>query len=647
MSHRLQAVLVAAALLPAGESGLANAADTRARHGPGAAVEVVEKTIPELQAAMQSGAVTSRRLVELYLARIEAYDRRGPRLQAMISLNPRALETADALDRERAERGPRGPLHGIPIVVKDNFDTADMPTTAGSLALAALRPAEDAFQVRKLREAGAVILGKTNLHELASGITTISSLGGQTRNPYDPSRNPGGSSGGTGAAVAASFAAAGMGSDTCGSIRIPAAHNALVGLRPSFGLASRSGVIPLSHTQDVAGPLARSVTELAIMLDATVGPDPADPTTKLSEGHIPRSYRDALGGDGLEGARIGILTSLFGTAPEDDEVARVVRKAIDEMQKAGAETLEVAIPGLDDLLRDSAVIDAEFKFDLADYLARFPNPPVRSLGDILERGLYDAALETSFRRRNAVEQRESESYRKALVKRRATLEAVLAALEEHRLTAIAYPTIRRKPSAVGETQRGTNCQLSATTGLPALSVPAGFTDDGLPVGVELLGPAFSEPELLRLAFAHEQASRHRRPPATTPPLVRGSAPAPIAFEAVATAGSETPPAASSAGLRGRFRFDLTTGALEYSVTASGVSPQDVLAASIHRGAPGKSGAAVVRVLGPRETAGSGTLTLSARDRAELQAGALYMRLYTRSRPAGAARAQLAPPGAGR
>src|SRR6185436_16036061 len=257
--------------------------------------DVAEATIDQPQQAMAAGQVTSAQLVDLYFARIDAYDKTGPKLNAILWLNPRARAEAEALDRERAARGPRGPLHGIPIVIKDNYDTADMPTPAGSKALDGAMAARDAFQVRKLREAGAVIVGKTNLHEFARGITTISSLGGQTRNPYDPTRNPGGSSGGTGAAVAANFAAAGMGSDTCGSIRIPAANNNLVGLRGTQGLSSRTGIVPLSSTQDIGGPIARSIPDLAVMLDAVVGADPADASTAVSNGHIPPSYRAALG----------------------------------------------------------------------------------------------------------------------------------------------------------------------------------------------------------------------------------------------------------------------------------------------------------------------------------------------------------------
>src|SRR5215510_6180623 len=291
--------------------------------------EVYEQSITDLQAAMSSGRVTSRGLVDSYLARIAAYDQAGPRLNAILLVNPRARDEADAMDRERADKKLRGPLHGIPVLIKDNYDTADMPTSGGALGLATLQPPADAFQVKRLRDAGAVILGKTTMHELAAGITTISSLTDQTRNPYDLNRVPGGSSGGTGAAIGASFAAAGMGSDTCGSIRIPAANQNLVGLRGTQGLSSRTGVMPLSSTQDIAGPLARSVTDLAIMLDATVGADPADPVTAESAGKIPKSYRDALDAAGLKGARIGVLRALWGNAPEDDEVAGIVRKALD------------------------------------------------------------------------------------------------------------------------------------------------------------------------------------------------------------------------------------------------------------------------------------------------------------------------------
>ncbi|MBI4519240.1 MAG: amidase, partial [Gemmatimonadetes bacterium] len=361
--------------------------------------EVFEATIPQLQAALESGRVTSVDLVEAYLTRIEAYDRGGPLLNSIIRINPNARAEARALDEERQASGPRGPLHGIPIILKDNYDTADMPTTASSLALAGLIPPDDAFQVRKLREAGAVILAKSNLHELAMGITSISSLGGQTRNPYDPLRNPGGSSGGTGAAIAASFAAVGWGSDTCGSIRIPSAHNALVGLRPTKGLSSVAGIIPLAHTQDVGGPMARTIMDLAIALDATIGPDPGDPATAALQGRTLPRFVAALDSGALRGARLGVLRELFDDPPADEEVARVVGAAIAQMEALGAEVVNVTIPELRGLLSGASVIDDEAKDDLADYLAGNPAAPVRSLDEIVERGLFHEALEATFRRR--------------------------------------------------------------------------------------------------------------------------------------------------------------------------------------------------------------------------------------------------------
>mgnify|MGYP001593183498 CR=1 FL=1 len=593
--------------------------------------EVHEQSIVDLQAAQAAGRVTARGLVDSYLARIQAYDQAGPRLNAVVTINPRAREEADALDRERAEKGARGPLHGIPILIKDNYDTADMPTSGGSLGLATLQPAADAFQVRKLRQAGAVILGKTTMHELAAGITTISSMTNQTRNPYDLMRVPGGSSGGTGAAVGASFAAAGMGSDTCGSIRIPAANQSLVGLRGTHGLSSRTGVMPLSSTQDIAGPLARTVTDLAIMLDATVGPDSADPITADGASHIPKSYRDALTPGGLQGARIGVLRALFGTAPEDDEVASLVRKALDGMKAQGAEVIEITVPGMEDLMRDSSVIADEFKFDLAAYLAKQPNAPVKSLGEIIERGLHHDQLDATFRLRNSPEKRETEHYRQAFVKRRALRAAVLATLEEQRIDALAYPTLRRKPTLIGEAQGGTNCQLSATTGLPAISMPAGFTTDGLPIGLELLGGTFQEATLLKFAYGWEQSAKPRRAPFSTPPLVNGTAPPPVSFDLAVGAGTV------------KFTYDRTTGALRYDATTAALGTDRVVGLTLQRSIDGKPGPIVAHILAPNQIAGSGTISMRGRDREDLVAGTLYAHFYTRQAPLGAGRTPIRIP----
>ncbi|MGH7551661.1 MAG: amidase, partial [Longimicrobiales bacterium] len=489
---------------------------------PSSGFDVHEATIADLQAALAARRVTSVQLVDAYLARIRAYD---PALASIIRLNDAARSEAGRLDAERTGGRVRGPLHGIPILLKDNFDTRDMPTTAASIALAGSVPPDDATITRRLREAGAIILGKTNLHELASGITTISSLGGQTRNPYDTTRNPGGSSGGTGAAIAASFAAIGYGTDTCGSIRIPSAFNALFGLRPTKGLASIDGVIPLSHTQDVAGPLARTVADLAIGLDVIVGVDPADPATKILEGRPTPRFADALRTDALRGARIGVLTSYFGDAPEDREVGDIVRQSLERMKQQGAEIVDVEIPRLDSLLSGSSVIDHEFKFDLIDYLANTPNAPIDSIGDILARGLHHTALETSLRRRNGAAARETEAYERARGRRAAARDSVIRFLDRERIDALAYPTMRRKPALIGETQGGGTCQLSASTGTPALAMPAGFTRDGLPIGIELLGRPLDDVKLVAYAFAYEQATHPRRPPALTPPLVAGRAPA--------------------------------------------------------------------------------------------------------------------------
>ena len=479
--------------------------------------DVTEKSIPELAAAMRTGATTSKRLVEAYLARIEAFDQQGPALNAIIAINPRALDQADALDRERAARGPRGPLHGIPIVLKDNFDTADMPTTAASIALKGSRPARDAFQVKKLRDAGAVVVAKSNLHELARGITTISSLGGQTRNPYDPTRNPGGSSGGTGAAIAANFAAVGMGTDTCGSIRYPAAHNNLVGVRATMGLSSRSGIVPLALSQDVGGPIGRSVTDVALVLDATVGADPDDPVTAKSAGRIPSSYTTALDADGLRGARLGIFLPLFGTAPDDQRAASVVRAAVQRMEQKGAQTVDVATPAMP-TEGDVSLIRFEFKFHLNAYLARTPGAPVHSLAEILDKQLFHPSLEQPFRRSNEVVTLDSDEYKTMAAKQAQLREALLKAMDDHRVVALVYPTLRRTAAKIGEPQTGGNCHASAATGLPAVTVPAGFADDGMPVGVELLGRPFAEADLLKLAYAFEQATHFRRLPPLTPQL---------------------------------------------------------------------------------------------------------------------------------
>jgi len=488
---------------------------------PPAGFEVSEKTIDALSRALIAGEVTSRQLTEQYFARIKAYDKQGPAINAMIALSGRAFEDADAMDRERAAGRSRGPLHGIPVVIKDNYDTLDMPTTAGSRALEGSMAGRDAFQVRRLRAAGAVIVGKTNLHEFARGITTVSSLGGQTRNPYDVTRNPGGSSGGTGAAVAANFAAAGMGSDTCGSIRYPSAENSLVGLRPTMGLSSRAGIVPLALSQDVGGPMARSVADVAAVLDATAGADPDDPVTARGAGKIPPSplsYAKLLDAAALRSAKLGVWLPLFGEAQEDQRAGSVVRTAIREMQSAGAQAIDVQSSDPPTEADGVAIIRYEFKFDLNAYLAKTPAAPVRTLADVIARGVIHPSLETAFRRSNEVATLDSDEYR-AIVARNARLkDSIVKLMDDRNVVALVYPTMRRTSAKIGEPQLGGNCAASAATGLPAVTVPAGFADDGMPVGVEFLGRPFAEADLLKLAYSYEQQTHHRRPPSLTPPL---------------------------------------------------------------------------------------------------------------------------------
>jgi amidase len=489
----------------------------------GSAVQVHEAGVLELQAAMARGDATAVGLVDAYLARIAAFDQAGPTLNSIIQLNPEARAQAAQLDQERARGQVRGPLHGIPILLKDNYNTRDLPTTGASIALRGVIPPQDATVVRRLRDAGAVILGKTNLHEFAYGYLTISSLGGQTLNPYDPTRVPGGSSGGTGAAIAASLATLGYGSDTCGSIRIPAAFNALFGLRPTKGLTSIAGIMPLAHTQDVVGPLARTVTDLAIGLDAILGDvDPADPATRIMAGRSLPRFQEALRADALTGVRIGILTNYFGEAPEDREVGELVERALRGLARQGAVVVDVALPELDALLAGTSVIAAEFKFDIDDYLAAVPAAPVRSLDEIVQRELHHPAIAASLRTSNAATSREADGYLRSLERQIAAREAVIRFMDAERLDALAYPASRRPPAAVGEPQRGVNCQLSAATGLPALAAPAGYVD-GLPIAFELLGRPLDDARLVGLAFAYERASQPRRSPPSTPPLAAGAA----------------------------------------------------------------------------------------------------------------------------
>ncbi|MCY3601259.1 MAG: amidase family protein [Gemmatimonadetes bacterium] len=639
ITRRLAWGLVLAAGVPSAARLSAQTADAAGS----APFEVWEASIPELQAALESGRASSVGLVDAYFARIAAYDRAGPTLNAIIRLHPTAREQARRLDAERAAGRVRGPLHGIPILLKDNYDTFDMPTAGSTVALAGWTPADDAFQVRKLREAGAIILAKTNMHELAAGITSISSLGGQTRNPYDPARNPGGSSGGTGAAVAASFGAVGWGSDTCGSIRIPSSVHNLVGLRPTKGLSSIDGLIPLSHTQDTGGPLARSVMDLAIALDATVGADAADPATEAMRGREPIGFRVALDAGSLAGARIGALTEWLSDSGAEAPVTATVRAALDAMAAAGAEIVDVEIPEQDSLLANTGVIGHEFAVDLAEYLAAPGGAPVASLGEIVELGLHHEQLDGTFRRRSEAGPRDEAAYAETLERQAALREAIVAFMDAERLDAIAYPTLRRDPARIGSPPVGGTCQLAAHSGLPAVSAPAGFTRTGMPTGVELIGRPFDDARLVSFAYALERAIEPRRAPRRTPPLVDGRAPEPLRFSVAGDGGWAGRPAAPR--LHGSFSLDLPRGTLRYVISTSGLGSADAHAIVLQRRGSGTRPNAVVRRLsGPGHTSAEGTLTLSAADMDDLLAGRFELALYTADRPRGAVRLVLSPEG---
>ena len=605
-----------------------------------AQVEVVGATISELQEAMASGRTNSARITAAYLARIDAYDQRGPSLNAMVWLNPNAIAEAEALDRERSTTGPRGPMHGIPVILKDNYDTVDLPTTAGTLALAGNIAPDDAFQVRKLREAGAVIIGKANMHELASGITTISSMGGQTLNPYGLARNPGGSSGGTGAAIAASFAAVGWGSDTCGSIRIPAAQNDLVGLRPTKGLSSIDGIIPLSHTQDVGGPLARTLRDLAIALDATIGFDPADPATAIMEDRALPSFLDALDPDALSGARIGILAEYFGDAPEEAAAVRLVRSALGRMVELGADTVTVEIPDLDDLIAGSGLIGHEFKWDLIDYLAATTGAPVESLSEMLDLGLIHEALVPRMRARDEGATRDSDEYRDAFARRAPLRAAVESAMNRHSVDALVFPTVRTVPAVIGEPQRGSSCSLSANTGLPSLSVPVGFTS-GLPIGMEMIGRTLDDTRLVALGYSFEQATDHRREPRTTPPLVNGAAPAPMALR-LAPRALEGTDGSTAVTLAGDVVLDPVSSMLDYTLALEGAVPTELLGVALRFPAEGGGWQVAHLLLRAGQATATGRVELSPDHRDALDEGELHVIALTKDHPFGAAAVTLVP-----
>ena len=494
------------------------------------AAELDEVTIAQLQAGMGSGKYTARSLVDTYLARIDEIDSRGPMVNSVIETNPDALAIAEALDRERKEKGARGPMHGIPILIKDNIDTADrMRTSAGSLALADTRAPRDASVVERLRAAGAVILGKTNLSEWANfrsthSVSGWSGRGGQTRNPYALDRNPCGSSSGTGAAISANFAAVGVGTETDGSIVCPSSANGLVGLKPTVGLVSRTGIVPISHTQDTSGPMARTVTDAAILLGAMVGVDASDGVTRESRGKSYTDYSQFLTPDGLRGARIGVGRNYFGF---NAQVDRIMDDAIAAMKSAGAAIVDPANLATKGKFDDAEfdVLLYEFKANLNTYLAK-SNSPWKTLAQLIEFNSQNRDREMPYFGQEIFERAEkkgpltSAGYKSALAKCRklSRADGIDALLKKHRLDAFVAPT--GGPAWVidllnGDHFTGGSSTPAAVAGYATITVPAGFIH-GLPVGMSFIGGAWSEPTLIRLAFGFERAMPARQPPKFLP-----------------------------------------------------------------------------------------------------------------------------------
>jgi amidase len=507
-------------------------------HGLFAAeVELASATITEINAAFDAGGLNSEKLVQLYLDRIDAYNKKGPAINAVLLLNPNAMAEARALDAERLETGRRSPMHGIPVVIKDNLDTADMPTTAGSFLLKDSYPPDDAFLVKKLKEGGAIILAKLNMSEFASG-DALNSLGGEIGNPHSMTRSPAGSSGGTGAAIAAAFASVGLGTDTGGSVRSPSSANGIVGLKTTHGLLSRDGVIPLALSFDTVGPMARSVTDVAIALGVMTGVDSADDSTRKSVDRFETDYTQFLDPNSLQGARIGVARVFMKS---DAEVDWVVEAALQSMRDAGAEIIDVEFPTW---LLDSrgefyrAIRYPEFRAQIAEYLATLAPEYPKTLAELISRAMQLTANNEEGAMPNPVrwslmmqEDKSGEltDYEYTVVRDhalpliRATIEGILSA---EQLDAIVYPTLPTPADLIETASRGSVSAgsggspviLANLSGFPDLIVPAGFTGRGLPVTISFMGPAFSEPRLLGLGYALEQRLKAIRLPVLTPAL---------------------------------------------------------------------------------------------------------------------------------
>jgi amidase len=491
---------------------------------------VEETTIAQVHAAFRAGRLTCHALVAQYLARIDAYDKKGPAINAIVVVNPDALRTADSLDTRFKREGLTGPLHCIPMIVKDNFETRDLPTTAGSLAFQGFVSDKDAFQVRRIREGGAIVLAKSNMAEFAfTPYETVSSiLPGYTKNPYALDRVTAGSSGGTAAAVASDFGTAGLGTDTGNSIRGPSSHQALVGIRSTMGLTSRAGVVPLSYAADIAGPMARTVADAVAIFQVVAGPDPDDPVTAAARDHPRPDYSKALAKDGLRGARIGILRQAYERPTLDSEIVTVFSRAIADLRDNGATVIDtVPMPELDSIFRIQREPCNRFKYDLEKWIASTGNrTPLKTLDEIVRSRRFHPSVQVRLESaQRATAPPDSQPGCAQVEQLRQDVRRALGnAMDRLQLDAVVYPTWSNPPRLIGDlnTPHGDNSQVySPLTGWPAVQVPMGYTRGVLPAGLTILGRAWSEATLFKLAYAYEQATHHRRPPASAPPLRAG------------------------------------------------------------------------------------------------------------------------------
>jgi amidase len=488
---------------------------------------VEETTIAQIHAAMKGGRLTCRALVDAYLKRIDAYDKNGPGINAIVQISSDATRQADDLDRRFAQGGLTGPLHCIPAIVKDNFETIGLQSAAGSLSLKGFVSNKDAFQVKRIKEAGAIVLAKSNMAEFAfSPYETVNSiLPGYTRNPYALDRVTAGSSGGTAAALAASFGAIGLGSDTGNSIRGPSSHQALAGIRSTMGLTSRAGVVPLNLLADIAGPMSRTLEDAVTVFQVIVGEDPDDPATAASRGRTIPDYRQALKRDALKGTRIGILRQAYRPETADPEVVDVFMAAVKDLERAGATIVDPAQVDLSGVQRaQGAGSCGGFKYDINRYLAaQGDRVPVHSLEEIIRSRRFHPSIEARLRssQEGAENGPDTPACKADAAYREAFRAAVAKTMDEQKLDAFVYPTWSHPPRLIGDlnTPHGDNSQVfSPTTGWPAVNVPMGYTRGTLPIGITFFGRAWSEPTLIALAYSYEQATHHRRPPPSAPPL---------------------------------------------------------------------------------------------------------------------------------